>query len=166
MRNVYLWVSALVLASLLYSCKDNSENTIIISKEKFELVVVNPQGDTLCRFPCAVGLNYGDKQRSGDMRTPEGEFEVVSIEDSEDWTHDFNDGYGQREGAYGPWFIRLKVPGHRGIGIHGTCFPSSIGTRATEGCIRLRDSDLSLLIDYIDEGSKVIILPDVPPSQN
>ena len=61
-------------------------------------------------------------------------------------------------GAYGPYFIRLLTPPHRGIGIHGTHAPESIGTRATEGCIRMNNDDLRELRPYVEPGMKVEIL--------
>jgi len=94
----------------------------------------------------------------GDFRTPEGEFPVSSIEDSRKWTHDFGDGKGRIKGAYGPWFIRLET-GWKGIGIHGTHDPDSIGTAATEGCIRLANPDLLRLVARISVGTPVTILP-------
>lgn len=135
----------------------NSQNRIIISKRKFELTVIDTSGNTLCVMPCAVGLKSGQKKKEGDCKTPEGLFTVASIEDSSCWTHDFNDGYGARIGAYGPWFIRLEVPSFEGIGIHGTCFPESIGSRSSEGCIRLKNDDLVKLIPLIRKGDKVEI---------
>lgn len=66
---------------------------------------------------------------------------------------------GEIRGAYGSHFIRLKTPGHRGIGIHGTHDPASIGTRATEGCIRLNNGDLLELVKkYVYVGMPVVIL--------
>ena len=62
----------------------------------------------------------GNKEKPGDMKTPEGLFSVQQIQDARAWTHDFGDGKGEIRGAYGSHFIRLKTPGHRGIGIHGT----------------------------------------------
>ena len=41
-----------------------------------------------------------------------------------------------------------------------THLPSSIGERATEGCIRLRNEDLEELVRYIYVGMPVVILPD------
>lgn len=93
------------------------------------------------------------------MKTPEGIFRISDIEDSSKWEYDFKDGYGQIEGAYGPWFLRLKVPGHKGIGIHCTHKPESIGTRDTEGCIRLPNSDIEDLKDRVNPGMVVIVLP-------
>ena len=131
---------------------------LVVTKSAFTLELF--QGERLLEiFPVAVGKNGGDKQVVGDNRTPEGEFAVSSIEDSRKWTHDFGDGKGQIKGAYGFWFIRLATPGWKGIGIHGTHDPASIGTATTEGCIRLRNSDLIRLVARISLGTRVEILP-------
>ena len=138
----------------------DAKNRIIVSKKQFKLIVLNSVSDTLCCYKCAIGHNLGNKQYVGDKRTPEGKFLIATIEDSKLWSHDFNDGAGDRPYAYGPYFIRLKTPRWRGIGIHGTCFPESIGTRSTEGCIRLNNDDLLDLIKYIEIGTEVIIEKD------
>ena len=130
---------------------------LVVTKSAFTLEVF--EGKTLvATFSVAVGKNGGDKQAVGDNRTPEGEFVVSSIEDSRKWTHDFGDGKGRIKGAYGPWFVRLET-GWKGIGIHGTHDPASIGTAATEGCIRLKNSDLLRLVARISVGTRVRILP-------
>lgn len=119
-------------------------------------------------YDCATGRNTGDKERPGDNRTPvswgyicgqpEGAvpwthsvyvpFTVDEIVYAGDWTHDFGDGRGEIAGAYGPWFISLYT-GWEGIGIHGTHDESSIGTNASEGCIRLRNENVQELKDII-----------------
>ena len=48
----------------------------------------------------------------------------------------------------------------QGIGIHGTHAPSSIGTRATEGCIRLYNDDIEALGQKVTVGMPVIIGPE------
>ncbi|MDE5836596.1 MAG: L,D-transpeptidase [Paramuribaculum sp.] len=55
--------------------------------------------------PVCVGTNFGDKTQAGDRKTPEGTFSISQIHDSSCWMHDFNDGAGLREGAYGPYFF-------------------------------------------------------------
>lgn len=131
---------------------------LVVTKSAYTLELF--EGETLvATFPVAVGKNGGEKQAVGDNRTPEGEFAVSSIEDSRKWTHDFCDGKGEVKGAYGPWFIRLATPVWKGIGIHGTHDPASIGTAATEGCVRLRNSDLLRLVARISVGTRVVILP-------
>lgn len=42
----------------------------------------------------ALGKVPGNKQKAGDMRTPEGSFSVQQIQDARSWTHDFKDGKG------------------------------------------------------------------------
>lgn len=138
-----------------------SQNRIVISKEKYMLFVVNSKSDTLFSAPVGVGSNYGNKQKKGDRKTPEGTFKIVKIQDSSKWTHDFKDGYGVRKGAYGPFFFRLKTPRFSGIGIHGTCFPEQIGTRCSEGCIRMNNSDVEKLRRYVYIGMKCTIEKDI-----
>ncbi len=134
---------------------------IVVSKEEMNLRVFDYRGKKLAEYGIACGKNYGQKHTIGDMKTPEGQFFVVSIEDASTRTHDFGDGRGAIEGAYGPFFIRLDTPGHRGIGIHGTHDESSIGTRATEGCIRLHNNDIIELAHMIQPGTLVIITPSL-----
>ncbi|HON34305.1 MAG: L,D-transpeptidase [Thermovirgaceae bacterium] len=110
-------------------------------------------------YPVAVGENPGDKERVGDRRTPEGVFRVESIHDSRAWVHDFGDGKGPVEGAYGPFFIRLDTGRWKGIGIHGTHDPSSLGTMTTEGCIRMDNKALLEIVDKAVPGTIVIIEP-------
>lgn len=137
-----------------------AENRIVVSKKELRIYVLSQENDTLWGAPIACGKNYGNKQKQGDMRTPEGTYKIVSIENSSSWKHDFNDGEGIRKGAYGPFFIRLKVPKFSGIGIHGTCFPESMGTRCSEGCVRLKNEDLKILKKYVKIGMICTILKD------
>lgn len=132
---------------------------IVADKSTMTLSLYDYRGEQLMRVPMACGKAYGQKQQRGDMRTPEGVFHIESIEDASEWTHDFGDGQGEIDGAYGPLFIRLACPGHNGIGIHGTHLPESLGTRASEGCIRVDNDSLVKLAEYVHPGMVVAILP-------
>lgn len=132
---------------------------IIIDKSTMTLRVYGRDGECIADFPMACGKSYGNKVGKGDNRTPEGIFRISDIQNSSEWKHDFKDGTGEIRGAYGPWFIRLSTEPHKGIGIHGTHQPNSIGTRATEGCIRLKNEDVEQLKDLAYCGLTVIILP-------
>lgn len=134
---------------------------IVISKEDMKLRVFGYDGTLRHEYGIAVGKAPGNKSERGDMRTPEGVFCVESIEDASGWEHDFGDGNGKIAGAYGPWFIRLATPGHKGIGIHGTHKPESIGTRDTEGCVRLKNTDIERLKPDVYPGEMVIITPSL-----
>ena len=148
--------------------QDRNQCFIVISKPELHLSVYEDQeGDTvlLAQYPVCVGKNMGQKQKTGDMKTPECSFDnpfsIVQIQPASTWVHDFGDGRGPIL-AYGHWFMRLKTPGFSGIGIHGsTNNENSVPGRGSEGCIRLRDEDLDLLKEqYAFVGMKVIILPD------
>ena len=142
---------------------------IVVSKHDQTLSVYdrNAAGDTvlMAQYPCCMGKNKGDKQRRGDMRTPESPagkpFKITMIQDASTWKHDFHDGRGNIK-AYGHWFLRLETPGHRGIGIHGsTNNEHTVPGRASEGCIRLLDKDIITLKEHFAYvGMPVTVLPD------
>ena len=139
---------------------DNSY--ILVTKSSFSLHYFNNEGQETFAAGCALGKNPGQKTVSGDMKTPTGTFVVDEILDSSWWTHDFGDGKGEIAGAYGPYFISLNTDelskgSWGGIGIHGTHDPASIGTRASEGCIRLRNEDVAKLRPLVHVGMKVVI---------
>ncbi len=132
---------------------------IHIDKQTMTLTLYGTDGSTIATFGVSTGKVPGNKRRRGDMRTPEGTFRITQIQDASGWTHDFGDGLGVIEGAYGPYFLRLETPGFRGIGIHGTHKPSSIGTRDSEGCIRLLNNNIDSLAHMVSVGMTVIITP-------
>lgn len=145
--------------------KPSRTEFIVISKKDLNLRVYGKQNsDTvlLAQFPACLSKNKGNKQRKGDMKTPESPagkpFKITQIQDASTWKHDFKDGRGSIL-AYGHWFLRLETPGHSGIGIHGsTNNEKSVPGRASEGCIRLRDQDIITLKEkYAYVGMPVIV---------
>ena len=179
MKKRYIaFISIFIL--IFFACSSNSDNSnksetdkkslqvknvdkpkiakIIITKSKFSLDTYNDKNELIKTYKVAIGKNPGDKQRKGDMRTPIGDFKIVQIQDSKSWKYDFpDDNLGPIDGAYGPWFIRLKTPKWTGIGIHGTHDPKSIGIMASTGCIRLRNEDIIELKNMVKIGIPVII---------
>lgn len=148
----------------------NTKNLYInISKPKRTLYVYEYRctGHTLiAAYPVCLGANIGDKEKKGDCRTPESKngqpFIISEIVDASSWTHDFGDGRGTMP-AYGKWFMRLKGEYKgSGIGIHGsTGNRYSIPGRGSEGCIRMRDEDITHFKDnYAFVGMKVYIEKD------
>ena len=146
---------------VLFPVISHSRNSIIIDKNSFTLEVHDCNDNIIYSCPIAYGKYKGDKEKEGDCKTPEGSFRIQAILDSSKWKHDFNDGNGIINDAYGPYFIRIHVAGFSGIGIHGTCFPESIGTRCTEGCIRVRNEDIITIVTLIEKGDVVMIKPTV-----
>lgn len=166
----------------------DEQHLIRIHKQTYRLELFEDgQAQPLKEYSIAVAKNPGDKQKTGDNRTPtswgsaavipakylgagvgvasaEVPFVVEEICDASFWTHDFGDGKGEIAGAYGPWFISLDT-GWIGIGIHGTHDPASIGTMASEGCIRMHNQDVAELKNLIygpakGVGTRVVITED------
>lgn len=144
--------------------RDKKNCFIVMSKKDYYLYVYEAQGnDTVmvARYDACFSLKKGQKEVSGDMRTPHctfaDPFSITEIKDASTWEHDFGDGRGPIK-SYGDYFLRLKT-GHSGIGIHGsTNNAGSVPGRASEGCIRLHDSDITDLAEnYATVGMKVVI---------
>lgn len=151
-----------VKSEIKYEQAKAKEDYILIRKKDFAVYAINSNGDIVASYGCALGKNPGQKYREGDMKTPDGTFVIDEIIDASSWTHDFKDGKGEIAGAYGPWFLSLDTynlsqGAWGGIGIHGTHDPASIGTLASEGCIRLRNQDIEALKKFAHVGMKVVI---------
>jgi hypothetical protein len=168
-KNILLWgliflPYLFLIAGVFYYFKkvDEIKNSsfIVINKADMTLSHFNYEGRLLQKAGIATGKSFGDKKEIGDSKTPEGVFRVLTIENASSWTHDFKgDSLGEIKGAYGPYFIRLEVPGQKGIGIHGTHDNLSIGTRASEGCIRMKNEDVTILANSVKTSSVVVIVP-------
>ena len=143
-----------------YLSQVDSAPFIVVDKPSLTLTLVDASGYPIKEYGCALARNFGPKQVRGDNKTPEGAFKINELLNARGLSHDFGDGKGPVRDAYGPWFLRLDVPGFRDIGIHGSPFPESIGTRATEGCVRLRNEDITDLKKRVKLGTWVIITPE------
>jgi len=163
---------------LVYSDHQNPMgHFVVVNKGTQELKVYNGDAQMLASYAVSTGLNPGNKIIKGDQKTPEGVFRIESEEESSEWTFDFDDGKGPIKGSFGPYFLRLQVNSGNlfhntasdfsftsgkqfaGIGIHGTHLPNLIGSRASHGCIRMKNEDLLSLRATIRPGVPVIIVP-------
>ena len=68
---------------------------ILIRKSEFKLYTVDKNGVVLSTYDCALGKNIGQKEKEGDMKTPDGIFPIDEIIDASTWSHDFKDGKGE-----------------------------------------------------------------------
>ncbi len=137
----------------------NDGNFLIINKSEKELYMYE-DFEKVNSYLITIGKKPGNKRKSGDSRTPEGVFIVKSIDNSSNWVYDYpNDTLDPIMGAYGPWFIRLEVPGFNGIGIHGFFHDDALGERASHGCVRLNNEELEDIVNFVKPGMPVIILP-------
>ena len=67
---------------------------ILVDKQKLTLSLIGPQGQIEHSWRVACGVNYGNKTKKGDYRTPEGRFPINQLLNAAGLTHDFGDGKG------------------------------------------------------------------------
>lgn len=133
---------------------------LVVDKGKMKVQVYDCYGRKEIEYGIACAKNFGTKHEKGDSRTPEGFFSVEGIYDSTDWLFTDDNGVtSPKKGQFGPRFIRLRIPTTSQIGIHGTCAPWSIGSRASHGCIRVTNENIFKLVEIVEVGMPVIVNP-------
>ena len=118
---------------------------ITVEKGKFTLSAY--MGDKYFKS-YKVGLGKEDS-------TPEGAFKVEAKIQNPDW---FRPGkivrFGDPANLLGTRWIAFT----KGYGIHGTWEPQSIGTQASEGCIRMLNKDVEELFDLVVVGKSTVTI--------
>lgn len=66
--------------------------------------------------------------------------------------------YGDPQNPLGEWWIALDHDFHHGIGIHGTNDPGAIGTRASNGCVRMLNEEVGEVAALAYKGMAVTIV--------
>ena len=123
---------------------------IFIKKRDFRLWVL-VDGKLLMERRVGLGMNNS---------TPEGPFQVQERQKNPIW-------YRQGEAPLLPdnpknilgtrWLGFADHQDDIGIGIHGTRDNSSIGKEVSSGCIRLRNSDIEVVFDFVPRGTPVLV---------
>ena len=152
-----------------------SARRVVVTKHTKTLTVFDGEEEVL-RLPVVLGKNPTDKEREGDLATPEGDFYVCdknpqsryhrflglsypNLEDAERGLRDKligPDEYAQiRDAIAGrtcpPWKTALGGE----IGIHGPC-PN---VTWTHGCVALTVEQIERLYDWLELGDEVTIIP-------
>lgn len=104
-------------------------------------------------FGAATGRNYA---------TPRGRYNIVNKVISPSWTYkEKHVPGGVPANPLGAAWLGLGMPpgwGKYPVGIHGTNAPWSIGSRASKGCVRLRNRDILRLYRMVPVGCPVWII--------
>lgn len=129
-----------------------SNYLIEINKSTNQLILYQ-NGIKYKTYPIATGKT--------DDLTPEGTFHMVVKIKQPGWKHIPG---GAPDNPLGDRWLGIRVNGDRGreYGMHGTNQPSSIGTYASNGCVRMRKDDLHELYETIPEGTPVWIHKNGP----
>ncbi|OHB68378.1 MAG: hypothetical protein A2W17_01120 [Planctomycetes bacterium RBG_16_41_13] len=123
---------------------------ILISKSEFTLtVLLNDRYVKQYR----IGTGKNDK-------TPEGTFEVKNKMKNPTWYSPYGGvySYGDEKNILGTRWIGFKEKENLvGFGIHGTTMPETIGTASSDGCIRMKNSDVEEVFDFVTTDTGIII---------
>lgn len=122
-----------------------------VFKNEFRLVLLLG-GVYVKEYPIAVGKDGSE--------TPNGTFVVDVMQEKPCW---YKPGggviqYGQEGNMLGErWIGFANQSGTASLGIHGTSDEASIGTRCSNGCIRMRNADVIEFYNFMHPGSRVEI---------
>lgn len=126
---------------------------IVINRSTFTLTLYNGARATR-RYRVAVGMPA--------YPTPAGRFRIIVKQRDPTWfppNSQWAKGLGPKPpGPGNPLGTRWMGTSAPGIGIHGTPVPSSIGTRASHGCIRMKIPEAEELYEKIGVGTPVLIV--------
>ena len=105
-------------------------------------------GDKLIKiYPVATG-------RTGHA-TPTGAFTIVNKLENPVWYHEGTAvPSGDPNNILGTRWMGFSL---KGYGIHGTTLPKTVGTSASEGCIRMLNQDVEELYSIIPQGTTVTL---------
>ncbi|MFA5115261.1 MAG: L,D-transpeptidase family protein [Candidatus Omnitrophota bacterium] len=120
--------------------------SIVVDKSQ-NILILKSDEDVIKTYNVATGLNNC---------TPVGTFRIVNKLKDPTWF---------KAGAVVPADSSENILGSRwmgfnlaGYGIHGTTEPETIGKQATQGCIRMVNSDVEELYAIVPEGTEVTIV--------
>jgi lipoprotein-anchoring transpeptidase ErfK/SrfK len=127
---------------------------IVIDKRNFTSTLYS-NGKVVRIYPIAYGANpdAANKKSVGDKRTPEGAFEIINRAKNPTYK---NIPGGAKNNPLGTRWMGLNT-WKGSIGMHGTSAPSSIGSRASAGCVRMFTPDAEELFDMVRVSLPVII---------
>ncbi|WP_173918646.1 L,D-transpeptidase family protein [Halobacillus sp. Marseille-Q1614] len=148
-----LGILGLSLCFMVKPAEAAQNEAIIINKSNNQLAFYE-KGTLVKVLPVATGRTKS--------LTPEGKFSLVNKVKNRPW-YKGNISGGDPRNPLGARWLGLKVPGDWGhtsgniYGVHGTNNPSSIGTYASNGCIRMYNKDVIWLYDRADHNIPVYI---------
>ena len=66
--------------------------------------------------------------------------------------------YGDPQNPLGDWWVSLEHDMHHGIGIHGTNDPGAMGTKASNGCLRMVNQEVGEVAHLAFKGMAVTVV--------
>lgn len=124
----------------------NAPFSILVDKSQNSLILKSDE-EIIKTYVVSTGANNS---------TPVGTFKIVNKLKDPTW---FKSGAvvpaGSPDNVLGSRWMGFDLPGY---GIHGTTEPESLGKQVTQGCVRLRNSDVEELYTIVPAGTEVAIV--------
>lgn len=147
------------LISKANNLKDDSiriGKSLKITKSRFSIAVDKSQNILTLKADENILKTY--RVSTGkDSSTPIGTFKITTKIVNPPW-YPPGGGViqsGDPKNVLGSRWLGISKPSY---GIHGTIEPESIGRSVTEGCVRMRNSDVEELYAIVPEGTEVVIV--------
>jgi hypothetical protein len=128
--------------------KPRSDRRVVASLPDRKLALIEKE-QVVKIYDVAVG--------APDSPSPSGEFRIVERLESPTY---YKPGVVIGPGAGNPLGTRWMGLGVKGLGIHGTNRPDSIGHDASHGCLRLRNRDVEDLFARLKVGDRVSLIAE------
>ena len=170
MKKLVLFISALFLAASAFSSPVNISaqqgdtfNAVIVEKNKKKLHLVRVKGHDVSVIKTVnvlTGKGKGDKQVSGDAKTPEGLYHVMGFLSGNRLKEMYGDlgkiyGYGAYPLNYPNAMDNLKGKTGGGIWLHGV--EDHRPDPETKGCVAFDNNDVRTVGGYLSKGTPVVI---------
>ena len=136
----------ILIGSKSLSYAETSVEQLIIINSAYNTLNFYENGSIVREFNCATGALY--------TQTPQGKTTVANKIKNRPY-YKYKIPGGSPNNPLGKRWIGLF--GGQVYAIHGTNAPSSIGSNASHGCIRMHNSDVEWLYDQISIGATVLI---------
>lgn len=129
--------------------------SIVVDKSLFRLYVCY-EGAPFKEYTVTIGT---------DQKTPPGKYVVGVRNPKPAWwppaemqIKEVPIKYGDPRNPLGEWWISLEHDLYHGIGIHGTNEPQAIGTKASNGCVRMLNEEVGEVAAIAYKGMAVTIV--------
>lgn len=143
-----------------------------VNKEDYSLKIVDVENKLILkRYNMAYGQKDGDKNKEGDMKTPEGVYKITRIFSKKKLERYYGKNNVKK---YGEGAIVLNYPNKddqskgktgSGIWIHGADKDERVNKkRISKGCVVVKNKDFLEIKNFLDKNSKksvrVVIVPN------
>lgn len=156
------------LNQLLPTPYSKNSLSVLVQKSSYT-VYLKYDGRLVKSYPCVFGEDpIQDKRMRGDMRTPEGDFQITEIREHFIWGYFLEIDYPNHHSweKHNQAKEYQTIPSHANIGgdvgFHGVAdgLESYIDIKNnwTEGCVSLKNADVTELANYLKVGTPIKIV--------